>query len=612
MAEIVKSLFRNDNTWTQAIAWVKVNGQWIRSFTSVKVGDLWEPGEIPLELFTPIGSESELSSTLFTASVSNNIEYREAFVFSRQRPVIAAYGLQFTGGTPETNPYRTKLWLSGSEPEVSFFTFGSPSPTTVKISRTDIDISSAILRPRSYGYSSTIINGDLYISMEPMDKVWVEVNNDTSSPLFIFCDPPKPEIPTSGCMYFSPGKHYLSSISGPHQTVTLSGTDPSGNTVTEVFHGMGFSSFASSGYVSGQPFTIYLDGGAYVIGSMNVKDIKDLRITGRGILSLENIPKERYGNPYLAKFNPYSYTMERDDGGIAIHGNDNYDEIVGDGSFNRQPSGVTIDGITILDTPFYTIRGMNGVDNVKLISPWSPNADGANVIGDKSTNFAYIRDSFMFLADDCMYAAHNARGPIGGTSAVFSGNIMYSQSNGPIALSYWPRFYFSAEPPFFPDATHDCIIHDNVVGAYSMNRPSVETIIRATVDGDTTTSNVLNYGLYDITLSNITIEEPIDGAPMWIGNISDPFNNYGSGYGGISGLTFANIAFSSSTFNDGSISSLRIEGKDSIHRPYALRFINISINGEFITDANRDNFVNFNSFTDPDIIGDNNITFTVT
>ena len=566
---------------------------------------------ILLELYSP--NTESLRSTRFESSVFNNFEYEDAYVFGRTRPVIAAYGLQFSGAyNVVSNPFATKLWVSGSSPEVSYYTFGSPSATTVKVSRVGVEISSAVVRPRSLNYNWSISGGDLYIDMEPMDKIWVEVNNETSSPMFIFCDPPKPEIPEGNVMYFGPGIHHLSSIPGPHQSVTLTGTDPSGNPVSDTFPGMGFSSFAASGYVSSAPFTVYLDGGAYVIGSLNIKDMKNTQIIGPGILSLENIPKERFANPYFSHQYPvYSYIGERDTGVIAIHGNDNYDELVGDGSFNRVPSGVVVSGITIIDTPFYSIRGVNKVDSVKLLSPWAYNSDGPNVIGDAATKFSYIRDSFMFLADDCIYAPFNAQGPIGGTSAIVSGNIAYSQSNGPMAISYSPRFYFSAAPPFFNDPTYDLIIHDNIIGLYSYNRQTTEVPIRITLDGNTSTSAVINYGLYDITLSNVTIEDTIDGALFWIGNIKDPFNNDGSAYGGMSGITIANVAVSSSISNVG-VSANKIYGKNSSSRPYNIAFKNISINGQYITDANRDNYIDWGSggLTDPDLTGNDDFTFT--
>ena len=135
--------------------------------------------------------------------------------------------------------------------------------------------------------------------------------------------------------------------------------------------------------------------------------------------------------------------------------------------------------------------------------------------------------------------------------------------------------------------------------------------IRITLDGNTSTSAVINYGLYDITLSNVTIEDTIDGALFWIGNIKDPFNNDGSAYGGMSGITIANVAVSSSISNVG-VSANKIYGKNSSSRPYNIAFKNISINGQYITDANRDNYIDWGSggLTDPDLTGNDDFTFT--
>jgi hypothetical protein len=605
-----------NNTWKESDVYVKVNGQWKFSESLIKVDDNWRGGELPiLELYSP-GVE-QLRSSSFQVDILGNqrTQYEPAYVFSmvKEADELPMFSVEFTGipYDPVINPYRNRLFTYGTTPEISYLTFGSASSVSVKVRRVGSTITSAKLRPKSKNYSYEIVDGELIIDMDPMDKVWVETNNETSSPLLIFCDPPKPPIPESNCAYFGPGIHHLSAIPGPHQTVTLTGTDPTGGPVVETFHGVNFSSFDYFGYVQGQPFTIYLDGGSYVVGSLLIQDMPNLKIIGPGIISLENIERRRFNNQYLSYLYPtWNYQAQRDAGGIAIHGNDNYDQIVGNGSFNRQPSGVIVSGVTIVNTPFFGIRGVNGVDSVKIISPLAANTDGANVVGDRKTKFAYIRDTFYLIGDDCIYAPHNAKSPdaypIGGTSAVFSGMIAYTVNNNPLALSYNPRFYYDLPTA---DKTYEVIIRDIVAGLYSYNKPTYEAILRMTTDGPAN-ADPAYYGVYDIVVSNVTVEEPIDGPLFRIGNVKDPYNELGFNTGAISGITIANISVSSSIYNNGSVSANAIHASSLAWRPHDITFKNIMINNQYITNANRDNFIDWgpSPYTDPDVYP-SNITF---
>lgn len=645
MANVTTPFVKANNAWTQAVAWVKIDGTWRQCFSNVKIQENWKPeGTGQLELYSP-NSESVRSSK-FTVQVSSQIDkneyglgYRDAFVFSRARPVIAAYGLELTSTpyNPVTNPYKTRLWNKGSNPECSFLTFGTQGNVKAKVSRKNSTITSAKLRPKSKNWNYQITGGELVIDMQPMDKVWVEVNNETSSPLFIFCDPPKPPIPsTDSKLYFPPGIHYLSSIPGPHQTVTYSGvtgTPPATSIYYETFYGINFTSLTN--YQEGEDYYIYLDGGAYVIGSFNLRDRNNIKFIGPGILSLENMPKERMGQfeaPGLEFNNPYVLSAVANSGGIIIALNSSYDEIKGSQNtglpgnpyrYDKQPSGCILSGVTLIDTPFWGPRGFNGVDNIKMISPWVYNTDFVDTIADRKTRFHYIRDSFAFLGDDCLYGPYNMKSfsdnyPLQGGSSVYSGLTLYSQNNGPIALSYTPRFYADQA-----DKTYSALIYDLDIGLYSYNRPNIEAPIRLTQNYTVTSVDPKSYGIYDLTLSNVRIEEPIDGALLWVGNIIDPFAYaLGAGFdttkpfGAMSGITIADISASSSPTNPGAnppqpeyfgISSMPIWGFDASSRPYNITFKNIMINGEYITNANRDNFIDWVSgtavtggYTDPD------------
>lgn len=565
-------------------------------------------------------------STKYKVEVNDGLQYNPAHVYGRARPVIAAYGAATPGG-----PAATKLWLSGSSPEMSFLTFGASSTSNiVKVEKIGESITSIQIRPKSKNISYEVTGGKAYVTMNPLDQIWVTVNNEVSSPLFLFCDPLKPPVPQSRCLYFPPGTTYLSSLPGPHISKSLAGTG-----TPEVFYGMGFSSLDQYGYVSGQDFTIYLDGGSYVVGSLDLRNKQNIKLIGPGVLSLENIPKERVKRSDLL-INTTAYPAERDSGQIAIQFNNEFDQVntydptalnyFVDAS--KAPSGNHISGVTVVDTPYYSIRGVNRVENWKLISPWSYNTDGFALFPDNSLpdKFCYARHCFLFCADDALYFTQNASGynstmlTMGGKSHV-SSIVAYTFNNGPLAFSYFPYYYFDQ-----PSKTYPGLIEDIDAGSYAYARPGIEVGMRIAMDGSSpyngTTLDPKNWGIFDQTIKNIRFEDEIENELFWIGNIPDPFadspgdpilGDRGNEFGSISGIVIDGVSANGSPTNT-RIYQNRIWGKDASSRPYNITLNNIFINGTYVTSANKDDFISWASganptYTDPDSYN-SNILFT--
>jgi hypothetical protein len=165
------------------------------------------------------------------------------------------------------------------------------------------------------------------------------------------------------------------------------------------------------------------------------------------------------------------------------------------------------------------------------------------------------------------------------------------------------------------DKSYSEIIHDCDIGTYAY--PYDIPLIRATMAYPVTSVagfilDPKNYGLYDITVSNIRVEDPIPCPLFHIGskldlNKSDPYR-----FGGISGLTFANIAVTGMPGQIWDVSSNEIWGLDASSRPTNITFKNIMIDGNYITNANRNNYIDWVSgpgrtggFTDPADLGVN-------
>jgi hypothetical protein len=554
-------------------------------------------------------------STKYKVEVNDGIQYNPAHVFGRSRSAVAAYSSQNPGG-----PAATKLWLSGANPEMSFLTFGASSTSNiVKIEKIGDSISTIQIRPKSKNISYEVTGGKAYVTLNPLDQIWVTVNNEVSSPLFLFCDPLKPPVPQSKCLYFPPGTTYLSSLPGPH--ISKDFTTTAGTTLHRLY-GVGFSSINQYGYTPGEDFTLYFDGGAYVVGSLDLRNRHNIKLLGPGVLSLENIPKESAGDPRLSYIENYNYVQERDSGQIPIHFNLEFDEVTVGGivSGSKAPSGNYLNGLTIVDTPFHGVKGINGIENFKLISPWVPNTDGFATSPDHSVqdNFQYAKHCFLFCADDTLYLPFNASTFnkdflwLGGKVHI-SSIVAYTVNNTPLA-NYSPRFYFNQV-----SKSHPAVIEDIDLGSYAYARPDIEVGLRLTVDGssmqDSTVLDPVNYGIYDITLKNIRFEDEIENELFWLGNVPDPFGNNplvvdrGNEFGAMSGIVIDGVSANGSPTNT-RIYQNRIWGKDASSRPYNITFKNIFINGQYVTSANKDSYISWASatnptFTDPDAYNSN-------
>lgn len=610
MGEITNSFVKANNLWAQSIAWVKVDGTWRQCYSNVKINDDWRPGVAgQLELYSP-GTEA-LRSSLYNVEVYDGTEFSSAYVFSAARTAIAAYGLDdVTGAVGPSNPYKNKLWNSGSRPTLSYLTFGTNQNRYVRVSKPGTSVTSIDIRPRSKNIPYQIYGGSAVIELSKGHKAWVTVNNELSSPLFIFADDLKPPIPTTGnYQYFSPGIHELSALY-PYTNRTFISKFDGISTLT--LNGAGYSSFP--GYVEGEPYTLYLDGGAYVKGTLDIRNKNNLKIIGPGILAGDPIDGEVFhDDEYFQTF----YEL-LDANVVMIRANTTYEELAGGledytailgypasvYNFSGVPSGVIVSGITVVNSPWYTIKGPNVVKGVKVLSPWMYSTDGPSVNPDRKTKFASNTDSFVFVADDAIFAVPNAKNynplvPTTDGSSITSGITAYSMSNGPLVLQYRSFYYYDQ-----PDKTYQSIICDLDIGSYSRNRDS-EAVIRATTD-NLYGINPKQQGLYDVTVSNIRVEDPIDHALFWIGNILDPYANGdpilgdgGNEYGATSGLIFKNITASGTNIQ---ISGNPIWGRNQENRPFNISFTNLQINGEYVTNSNRDNFIRWDREYDPYLI----------
>ena len=217
-----------------------------------------------------------------------------------------------------------------------FTTFSFKGPVQIEVRLLATSATGSEVRPLSAGIEPIIKGNSIGFSIEKPGKFWIKVPGLEEHPLLIFADPPEIDIPnrnSKDVLWFEAGK--VHDIGGKYQLR------------------------------SGQ--TVYIEGGAYVKGTMTGRNLKDVRICGRGILSGIDFPRK--AGPQSIPWNMLQF----------------------DG-----PGDQTVEGITIIQPPHFLIlsRGKIITTNVKIMG-WHHQTDGWGG-GDDSI----IEDSFIKANDD--------------------------------------------------------------------------------------------------------------------------------------------------------------------------------------------------------------------
>jgi hypothetical protein len=215
-------------------------------------------------------------------------------------------------------------------------TFSFDGSVKIEVTRMNGSAAGAEVRPLAAKIKPVISSSTIGFTITKPGKFWIKFPGMEEHPLFIFADPPETDVPDrndKNVKWFEGGK----------------------------VHEIGEKFRVKSGQ------TIYLEGGAYVKGTITGRNVDNVTIRGRGILSGIDIPRK----PGVA--------------GIP------WNLIQFDGSGSQ-----TVEGITCIQPPHFVLlsRGNFSVRNTKLFG-WYHQTDGWGG-GDDSL----IEDSFLKVNDD--------------------------------------------------------------------------------------------------------------------------------------------------------------------------------------------------------------------
>ncbi|MCF0184863.1 MAG: endo-polygalacturonase [Bacteroidaceae bacterium] len=365
----------------------------------------------------------------------------------------------------------------------------------VKVTSKKAKVYSCRIRPLYYNINSQIHNNTVTFTLDKPRNLSVEVNGDIFNNLHLFANPIDKNRPTpkqiknhkkEKLIYFGPGIHIL-----PADTMLI-----------------------SSGY------TVYIDGGAMVYGTLIADRVSDVKFHGRG----EVHPKGR-----------------------------------GFGVEIRNSKNIEVDGIIVTQCP---VGGSNSVKvtNVKSISSYGW-GDGLNVF---ASNDIHYDGCFCRNSDDCSTVYATRKGYTGGCKNILMENCtLWADVAHPIMIGLHGN-------PEKPDTIENICYRNIDILDHSEMQIDYQGCIGISC-GD---MNLVR----NLTFENIRVEDFRHGQLV---NIRVCYNNK---YCTAPGDGIENVLIKNLSYNGYNTELSIISGYDQNHKVKNIIFDNLRINGEKISD----------------------------
>jgi hypothetical protein len=448
-----------------------------------------------LEVYPGPGGDA-YRSDLYKVELLDGATWRELYLYKMSRLAIC-YG-----------------WHRGKHPSVNFATFGTTGPVQVRLTRLAGAIGNVQISPKSKAIVAGIRGGQAVFTLNQNDKAWITVDGDDANPIFIYADPPKPAVP-QGAEYFGPGVHEIGHL---HPA-------PDGG-------------------------AIYLDGGAWVKGNIDLRGRRGVRILGPGVLSGELWTGESVLSlPWEKQRDYFMISGDTADGDADNH----------------------LEGITIVNAPSYnTFHSLQRIYGVKLISPWFGSTDGFYLTPSPSQT-VMVDQCFAFVGDDVFFPRDNFMG-----NMILQNSFVSSSNNNIFCLSYW------AGP----------LNHEFTTLARNIDIKVCpeNAVFQCVIDGRESKLGVKNH-IYE----EIRIEGDLNDncRLFWIENRPYPWGDtQNSSEGNASNLWFRDITVEGR--QNLPVRKSRIIGKDATNGIRDVVFENLTIAGVQITETNSDEYFEIN------------------
>jgi hypothetical protein len=449
-------------------------------------------------------------------------------------------------GTEENKDFTVRVRLAGGEWQMLFsydvkvdmhhvrhasmVLFDCSGPIEIEVEKNEGILKECVIRPLSRSIHYELNGNAIKFTIACPQKLSVEVNGDRFHNLHLFANPLEEDAPTpddSDVVYVKPGIHRTEDLI---KLLTKPREDREEPHVLYFGPGMHHLEEVLLRIPSGK--TIYIAGGAVVVGSMICESVSDVMICGRGVL-------------YLADFGRFSTFR-----GVRI-------------VFSKQ---IRVEGITVIDAPHYSIyigkSEQLRIANFKSFSTrgWS---DGIDMM---SSTDIEIDDVFMRNSDDCI-AIYGSRWDFSGDSR----NIVVKNS------------------VLWADVAHPMMIGTH--GNHHENGDVIENILFENIDvlehhepqPDYWGCMAINAGdkntVRNVTYRNIRVE------PFEMGQLFDIRVCHNTSYNPAPGNRIEHIRFENISYTGDGENPSRIVGYDVDRKVEDVVFKNVKKNGKSVTDA---------------------------
>jgi len=360
-------------------------------------------------------------------------------------------------------------------------------------------VESARVRPLSFGIIPEITGDTIVFAIDRPRLLSIEINGDIFDNLHLFANPMETYAPANlkkfrknkRNVYFGPGYHKLDS--------TL---------------------------VIGSDREVYVAGGAYVDGKIEVKDAENVKLHGRGMIY-----------PYRAM-------------GIYVKNSRN---VVVDGVFTTQCAVGGSDSVRI--------------NNVKVMSYYGW-GDGFNVFASNNVHYSNL---FARTSDDCTTIYATRKGFVGGCRNITTENsVLWADVAHPFMIGlHGSAKEIGAESP--SDVIENILYRD--IDVLDMKEKQIDYQgVFAIVAGD---NNIVR----NVTFDDVRVEN------FRQGKLFDIRMAWNKKYCAAPGRSIENIRFKDVVYNGDKSELSLIIGYDETRKIKGVHFENLVINGERISDS---------------------------
>ncbi len=392
------------------------------------------------------------------------------------------------------------------------------------------------LRPKALGIVPQLEGDRVLFRLDHPCKLSVETDGDRFHNLHVFAngmekDAPQPE--DTGVVFLTPGVHKSADL-----VEKLGGMGSSGPEPAVLYFGPGFHRLEEGLLPVPSGKTVYLAGGAMVVGSMLCKHVEDVTIRGRGIIFLRDIAKTTYWRSVQIDFS----------------------------------RNIRVEDIISVDPPHYSIHlGQSEQVYIRNFKSFSTRGwcDGIDMM---SCRDIHIEDVFLRTSDDCI-AIYGSRGEFKGDtrSVTVRNSILWADVAHPVNIGCHGDHGGNGDSISDIHFDHiDILEHhepqDGYWGCMSINVGDKNTV-------------------RDVSFRNIRVE------PFELGRLIDIRVLQNEKYNPHPGQGVRNVEFENISFDGECPHPSVIEGYDETRTVEGVVFRNLRIHGQTVLTPEAGNFV---------------------